>query len=43
MSFRIRIAVQETRRHLAGGSRLENAVFNVFRDEDLEIYRALLA
>ncbi len=38
-----RIAVQETKRHLAGGSRLENVVFNVFRDEDLEIYRALLA
>ena len=38
-----RIAVAEAKRHLAGGSRLEAIVFNVFRDEDLELYRALLA
>ena len=37
-----RIAVAETKRHLAGGGRLEALVFNVFRDEDLEIYRSLL-
>jgi len=37
------IAVREVRRHLAEGSCLKAVVFNVFRDEDWRIYRALLA
>lgn len=37
-----RIAVAEAKRHVADGGRLEAVVFNVFRDEDLEIYRSLL-
>ena len=37
-----RIAVAEVKQHLAGGSRLEAVVFNVFRGEDGSIYRDLL-
>jgi O-acetyl-ADP-ribose deacetylase (regulator of RNase III) len=37
-----RIAVVEAKRHFAEGGRMEAVVFNVFRDEDLEIYRSLL-
>ena len=36
------IAVVEAKRHLVNGSRMEAIVFNVFRDEDLKIYRSLL-